>query len=779
MIRRPAVMSLYRHTRPLPELLAPAGSPEALEAAIAAGADAVYLGGSRFNARLNAHNFDPAELREAVTHAHRMGSRVYLTLNTLVWDRELTDALEAAYEAAIAGVDALIIADVGAAALIRRALPELPLHASTQLSGHNAAVGQVLADFGFSRFVIARETSLSDLASAVAGNPLEVEVFIHGALCVSHSGQCLFSSVVGGRSGNRGECAQPCRLPYTCEGCGGMATNPDPRKGQNRPASMSRIPNRRTDRPSPDPDSDNYPLSLKDLSLAGHVPALIEAGVSSLKIEGRMKSPGYVSGVTAIWRRLLDENRAATPEEMAALGDLFSRGGFTDGYQVGKITRSMMGVRTDSDKERTAAAEKAALGVRHTPHLPLSMTFTARAGEPMTLTAAAPLFRCDSPGALTSVTVKGDIPTAAETAPTTPEAVEKQLSRTGGTPYRAEIVTVEASEGLLLPLSRLNALRREALDALDTARMAAMPAPAAGYSPLSPDSLTDGLLSPAKKEALIPAEPVSTARFHTPEQITAAAADSFRILYLPLGKSHPDLVPADKRGVLMPPVIFDGEADEVKDSLTAALQSGIRHILVGNIGHLPLVRNTVADCGLSGAVTLHGDLRLNAANTPAAAHLLSLGLTDVILSPELTIPRMRDISLSLARHGHAAAGAVVYGRLPLMLLEKCAIREIYRSMKPDAVCREVCKQNAALLKDRMGKAFPVLREDSPRGHGHRNLVYNSLPTGMSDRMDEILRARLCHHHFIFTVESAAEVDRVIAAYREGKALGGEVRRMVK
>ena len=456
----------------LPELLSPAGSPEALEAAVSAGADAVYLGGSRFNARMNAHNFDAGALREAVTHAHRMGSRVYLTLNTLVWDRELPEALEAAYEAACAGVDALIVADLGAAALIRRALPNLPIHASTQLSGHNAAVGSVLADFGFTRFVIARETTLPDLAAAVANNPLEVEVFIHGALCVSHSGQCLFSSVVGGRSGNRGECAQPCRLPYACEGC--KEKSP---KGQNRPAPKGKYPNRRDDRRSPDPDSESYPLSLKDLSLAGHVPALIDAGVSSLKIEGRMKSPGYVSGVTAIWRRLLDENRAATPEEMAALSDLFSRGGFTDGYQVGKITRSMMGVRTEGDKDRTAAAEKAALAVRPQPHLPLSMTFTAEAAAPVALTAAAPLFRCDNPLPPVAVTVEGDVPEAAEAVALTPDAVEKQLSRTGGTPYRAEVLIPRIAEGIALPLSRLNSLRREALDALDAARMAAMPTP--------------------------------------------------------------------------------------------------------------------------------------------------------------------------------------------------------------------------------------------------------------------------------------------------------------
>lgn len=764
----------------LPELLAPAGSPEALEAAISAGADAVYLGGSRFNARMNAHNFDTAALREAVTHAHRMGGRVYLTLNTLVWDRELSDALEAAYEAAAAGVDALIIADLGAAALIRRALPNLPLHASTQLSGHNAATGQVLADFGFSRFVIARETSLDDLAAAVRYNPLEVEVFIHGALCVSHSGQCLFSSVVGGRSGNRGECAQPCRLPYGCGGCEGKAPEKAPQKARNRPNPKGKRPGQ-TDRRSPDPVSENYPLSLKDLSLAGHVPALIESGVSSLKIEGRMKSPGYVSGVTAIWRRLLDENRAATPEEMAALGDLFSRGGFTDGYQVGRVNRSMMGVRTDSDKDRTAAAEKAALGVRHRPHLPLSLELTVKEDQPVTLTASAPLFRCDNTAPDASVTVTAEAPDRAESTALTHEAAKKQLTRTGGTPYYAESVSTHIQDGLSLPLSRLNALRREALEALDAARMEAMLTPAEGYRPISADKVTEELLreTPHTESRGVTAVQ-RTARFYSPEQITPAAVGYFDLLYLPLGKAHPAAVPVGKRGILMPPVIFDREARDVREELTAALQSGIRHILVGNIGHLPLLREAVTACGLDGQITLHGDLRLNTANTPAAARLLGLGLSDLILSPELTVPRMRDIGLALTENGHSAAtAAVIYGRLPLMLLEKCAIREIYRAMKPEAVCREVCGKNAAILKDRMGKEFPVLREDAPKGMGHRNLVCNSLPTGMSDRMDEVARAHLAGHHLIFTVESPREVDRVIAAYREGKPPGGEVRRMVK
>jgi len=214
--------------RTLPELLAPAGSPDALYAALGAGADAVYLGGTHLNARMNAHNFDRTALSEGVSFAHQAGGRVYLTLNTLVYDRELTEALNAAYEAAECGVDGLIVADTGAALAIRKALPSLPLHASTQASAHNAMGGQALAKRGFCRYVLAREASLEDMKAAVLHSGIEVEVFVHGALCVSHSGQCLFSSLVGGRSGNRGLCAQPCRLPYTPKGLKGKLQNEYP-----------------------------------------------------------------------------------------------------------------------------------------------------------------------------------------------------------------------------------------------------------------------------------------------------------------------------------------------------------------------------------------------------------------------------------------------------------------------------------------------------------------------------------------------------------------------
>lgn len=300
---------------PLPELLAPAGSPEALDAAIKAGADAVYLGSTQFGARAYAKNFDRPALAKAVEDAHAAGVRVYLTLNTLITDRQMKAALELAAYAYQVGVDALIVADWGLAKLIRENFPDFPLHASTQCAGHNVPAAEWLKQQGFSLMVAARELSYENLKVLCQNSPLPIEVFVHGALCVSQSGQCLFSSLVGGRSGNRGECAQPCRMQY----------------------------NNRT------------PLSLKDLSLARHIPELIDLGVASLKIEGRMKSPDYVYRVVSIFRRLLDQRRGATTAEMAALEQIFSRQGFTDGYFTGDHS-AMNGIRSEADKSATAKA---------------------------------------------------------------------------------------------------------------------------------------------------------------------------------------------------------------------------------------------------------------------------------------------------------------------------------------------------------------------------------------------------------------------------------------
>ncbi len=673
-------------TRKLPELLCPAGSPEALDAAIEGGADAVYLGGAHFNARMHAKNFGGDALRSAVLRAHAFGVKVYLTLNTLVTDREIPAFLAAAAEAERAGVDALIVADVGGAAAIHRALPSLELHASTQMSGHSVAMGEELRKMGFSRMVIAREASAENLRNVVQNSPIETEVFIHGALCVSHSGQCLFSSLVGGRSGNRGECAQPCRLPF----CG-------------------------ADRSS---RKECYPLSLKDLSLARHVPTLIDMGVASLKIEGRMKSPEYVRDTARIWRRLLDERRGATDAEMRALADIFSRSGLTDGYYLEKRGSEMLGIRSDADKSVSRTLEPFTGLSRR---IPLSLSVRMKHEKPISLSLS---------DGTKAVTVCGDVPQIAINAPLTREAVERSLSKLGGTPYTVSRFEAELDEGLMLPVSRLNDLRRRALQAFE-GQMTPPPAdaPSPRYAPLTP-----------KKSR----QAIRTARFQSAAQIPTPAHSYFDRIYLPLCRHALGV-----SGIVMPPVIFDSETDKIRTLLRTAVENGATHALVGNYGHLSLV--------LEAGLVPEGDYRLNVMNRESVTVAEAHGISSLLLSPELTLPQIRDVG--------GDTGVIVYGRIPLMTLEKCVIREI-------SDCKVCDRRDFVMLKDRRGVEFPVVREWE-----HRNVIFNSLPTGMSDREEALLRAGVTNRHFLFSIEEQGEVEEVIRAYQEQKPLPYPVRRL--
>ena len=628
------------------------------------------------NARIHAGNFTPEELREATKKAHAYGVKIYLTLNTLVTDRELPQFLEAAWDASEAGVDALIVADTGGAAAVRRAIPAMELHASTQMSGHNSEMAKVLQAAGFSRMVAAREISAENLANLLRESPIETELFVHGALCVCHSGQCLFSSLVGGRSGNRGECAQPCRLPYNGNG---------------------------------------YPLSLKDLSLAGHIPELIALGVASLKIEGRMKSPEYVRDVTSVFRRLLDENRPADAKEMRLLAETFSRGGFTDGYYTGKIDRSMLGVRSEADKQSSRTVFPFA-GLAKKVDLTLNVSI--RSGKPAELTLT---------DGTRTVTAEGDVPQAARTAPLSGDDAIRSLSRMGGTPYRVTRTNAEVEPGLMLPVSRLNDLRRRAVAMLDQAA-----------APPHRDRLSVEWCVPEGKPG---AE--RSARFFRREQIPAAATSFFDHIYLPLDRFDR---PAD--GVVMPPVIFDGDTDEIRSMLAAAKEKGARRALVGNPGHLALVKE-------AGLLPI-GDYRLNVTNRESVVFHAGLGLREIILSPELTLPQLRDVGGDTA--------VIVYGRIPLMTLERCVSRDL-------AGC-DACGADTVTLKDRRGVNFPVLREWK-----HRNVVYNSLPTYMADRLDLLTRYRISAWHFLFSVESEDEVARVIESYQSGTPSREPVRRI--
>ena len=664
----------------LPELLAPAGSLDALRAAIEGGADAIYIGGSSFNARINAKNFTKEELREGARLAHAYGAKLYVTLNTLIYDIEKSGVLGAAEEAYLGGADALIVADIGAARLIRERIP-IELHASTQFSGHNADAAQFLAENGFSRMVCAREMSERELRSFVSQSPIEAEVFVHGALCVCHSGQCLFSSIVGGRSGNRGECAQPCRLPY-------------------------RTANGKTD----------YPLSLKDLSLARHIPKLIDMEVASLKIEGRMKSPEYVRDVTRIWRRLLDEGRGASDKDMHELSQIFSRGGFTDGYFTERIDKKMLGVRSEGDKERTRELE-AFTGI--TKKIEIDISASIKKGERMSLTEKT-----------RNVTVFGDIPMDAITAPIDAETVKRSLAKWGNTPYAPQRVIVELDGGLMVPISALNALRRALCEEL------------------SKDIADTRSVSDIKKEAIqnyekkVPGH-TKSAVFYRADSIPSEAKEYFDIIYLPLHAYN-----GQTNGVMLPAVIYDSERERIEKMLQRAKAMGAEHVLVGNYGHLALAKNSGAQ--------IHGDLRLNVTNGASSAVCAENGFEDVILSPELTLPQMRDIK--------GRSLAVVYGRLPLMVTEKCVGKEI-------ADC-DICKRGKAELVDRKGARFPVFND----GY-HRSLIFNSVPIYMADKMRDIESKGIIMHHYIFTTETQNEVRAIINAYKKGTPPSVSVRRI--
>lgn len=678
-------------TKKIPELLAPAGSPQALDAAIAGGADAVYFGGTLFNARINARNFSGDTLREAIDRCKLYGVKSNITLNTLVHEREIYDVLQYVEELYTLGADALIVADLGISRLIKHRFPDMELHASTQAAGHNTDAAKVFSELGFSRMVAARELSFNDLRTLCENSPIETEMFVHGAICVSQSGGCLASSLIGGRSGNRGECAQPCRLPY--KSCRKNAKN-------------------------------SYALSLKDISLASHITDILNLGVASLKIEGRMKSPEYVYGVTSIYRRLLDEGRNASPEELSELKALFSRSGFTDGYFTKKTNSKMLGIRTDADKHDSASLKggkstdfSALLKERRRP---MDMHILIEKEKPMKL--------CASVGNC-SVTVQGPIPDRAVNQPLTGELVMKNLEKLGNTPFIAGRCTLRLDEGLIVPISALNALRRDAVSALSK-------------------NIACRRVSPAKANRWTPKYnkyiKTKTSRFLTYESVPAKHGCD--IVYLPLEIYLPEM--ADKiNGVIIPPVVFDSELATVQRMLKRAAESGIRHALVSNVGHIRLAKEA--------GMTIHGDFRLNIFNGYTAEVLSKLGFTDLLASPELTLPQLRDLGLP----------AVIYGRIPLMTLEKCVIRDLYS-------CEECKKYGLLGLRDRRNAEFILTR-----AFDHRNILYNSVPVFMQDKQDELIRYRVVGEHFIFTHESVETAEAILSGI--SMTCRGSIRRISK
>lgn len=677
------------------ELLAPAGSMEALRAAVCNGADAVYLGADTFNARINARNFSAADLQEAVVYCHVRGVKVHLTLNTLVLDREMPRAAELIRLAASCGVDAFIVQDLGVVSLCRQLAPDVPIHASTQMSIHSLEGVMEAAALGCSRVVLARELPAEEIAHICKKSPVEIEVFVHGALCMCYSGQCYLSSVIGRRSGNRGQCAQPCRLPY---GYGRF-------------------------------ESTRYPLSLKDNCLAGELDELRRMGVASIKIEGRMKRPEYVAIVTRAYRTVLNGGKL-TPSDLQELETAFSRQGFTDGYFRGQTGSDMFGRRQEGEDTADLFASARATYEQGEPQR-IGVRFYAmiRRGEPAQLAVE------DPDGNLCRTC--GPVPEQAVYRSLTPQDLEQQLKKTGGTPYLCTAVRSSLDPDLMLPASAINAMRRDVIAELTAKRGRAAPARLNAYD------------EPPRYDG-IAGEPQLTIAVRTAGQITSRMLSMKpTVLYVPLSElaEHPDLpqrVSVETQlAAILPRVIWSGELAPVARQLRTVYEMGVRQVLAGNLGQLHIAR--------AAGFAVRGDFGLNIVNSRAMRYLREQGLDSQLLSFELTLPQIRDISKAVP------AELLIYGRLPLMLMENCVMKN------RTGIC--ACQTGTVRLVDRVGEEFPIVKDPGTC----RNVLLNGKKLYLLDKKDALRGMGLWALRLQFTTENPGEIDKVLMGY-QGRAV---------
>ena len=595
------------------ELLSPAGSPEAVIAAVQNGADAIYMGLGNFNARRGAKNFTDEEFERSMRYCRIRGCKVYVTLNTLVNDREIAQAVESARLASQLGADGIIIQDLGLAYAIRQALPDIPLHASTQMSIHNLAGVEAAAEMGMTRAVLARELSLEQIKFITQHASIETEVFVHGALCFCQSGQCYMSALIGRRSGNRGMCAQPCRMQYSLGG-----------------------------------RMDDYPMSLKDNCLVDRLRELEDAGVACLKIEGRMKRPEYTAIVTKIYSKALKEHRQPSDEEMETLEKAFSRQGFTQGYFNGD-KKDMFGRREEPDKDTEKLFTLARKGYSEGElrRVPVHFYTVAEKGMPVKAIAF------DDDG--NRAAAMGGVPEKARGQGLTATYITEQMFKTGGTPYNCVENRAQVDPGLYLPASEINDLRRRLVSELSEQRA-------------KPPIRRVGKLPEKPKGKLPTGDPAMIFQVLTEEQLSPElAALKPKYLYVPLtlmAEKLDLLRPFAEQGTIpvavLPRVIADNEAAAVYDMLSRMFDQGVNEALVGNLGHAMLAKKA--------GMKLRGDFGLNTFNSLSMEVIRQAGFISATASFELRLSQIRDMIKPLDTE------LIIYGRIPLMVSDQCIIR---------------------------------------------------------------------------------------------------------
>ena len=598
------------------EILAPVGNEEMLRAAVFSGADAVYLGFSGFNARTSANNFNADTLKDAVTFCHARGVAVHVALNTTVYGGELPALEQAIRAVAASGADAVICQDLAVATLIGKIAPQLPRHGSTQMSVHSLQGALELKELGFTRVVLARELSMPEVEHITKHCGIETECFVHGALCMCVSGQCYMSAFLGGRSGNRGSCAGPCRLPFEANAL-----------PEGKPGRL-------------------HHLSLKDNSVIDKLDKLQALGVASAKIEGRLRTPEYVAA--AVSACLAGREGRAYDRDL--LKNAFSRSGFSSGYLDGKIDGTMFGVRSEADAEQTKKTLPMLreLYRRERSRVPVKMKLEIEeGGEKLTVT--------DADGS--KAFAYGDAePQPARTDPT--ESLHRSLAKTGGTPFAVEDqdITVEMDGGpWFIPGGAVNELRREALDALLKKREVLRPWPT-----------TDEHV-PALPLRTLPSRRTLRARFENWEQVPERALDGIEYLILPIAQA--DRVPREWRAktlLELPRVMFGKLEEDTARRIAATQDAGFAGYEVSNIAHLRLCRG----------LPMSGSFGLNITNQLAAQFYADNGLGSMLILPEV---KDSDISTIAPTHNSrpVPTGVLVYGHMPLMITRACPLQNIH------------------------------------------------------------------------------------------------------
>ncbi len=748
------------------ELLAPAGSYEAFISAVENGADAVYLGGKLFNARANANNFDNEELLKIVNYAHLRNVKIYVTLNTLLSDNEIGEALNFAYDLYNMGIDAVIVQDLGLAKVLHQYIPNLNLHASTQMTVYNLEGVEELKKLGFSRVVLARELSLEEIKYICDNTDVEIEVFVHGALCISYSGQCLMSSMIGDRSGNRGKCAQPCRLPYTL-----IKNDVELNRG--------------------------YLLSPKDLSVIEYIDKL--PNITSLKIEGRMKSPEYVATVVSTYRKAIDKNNISD-EDKNNLTQIFNRGGFTSAYHFEKQGKSMMcyekpknwgiylgkvahydgkryiqidnindlkigdGIEIwngENNSPSTIVSEISGnkigrisgnIHIGDKVYKTSSKALMAKARESYSRNFVKKFFvnvkviiQLNEPITvfINNFIYKSEIiPEVAKTNSLATEKVIEQFKKTGNTPFEIKNIEVVMPENIFLPISSLNEIRRNAFESYEN-WLISVDKHNLQYQPLyTPETTTH---CKTKQVSL------SVKTFNENISEVVSYIDNLYVPFKEVLKNQEIFAKLNCKKYIMLPTITKNNYNVLIEKNILELSKICDGFVVSNIGQLDYFKDI--------KTKLIANYTLNAFNSYTIEQLKNLGFEKVILSPELTNAQINALKSTVELE------AIVYGNQCVMTSEHCPIGANVGGFSKNQKCSMPClKNDKYYLRDRLNYDFRVISDNIDC----QSTIYNCKTTSIESKGLNVDSIKID-----IIDEPVAEIIKIIETHKSSKKLNGE------